>query len=111
MKPLDIVQKYLASFYGEAPLEEMKSLLADDLSFKGPFYEFDSAKAYFAALVADPPRDTSYRILNTYQKGNLVCLIYQFSKPGVETTMVQIFEIMGDKIARIRLIFDPAVFD
>jgi len=110
MKPLDIVQKYLDSFYGEAPLEEMKSLLADDLSFKGPFYEFDSAEAYFDALVANSPRDARYRILDMYQKDNSVCLIYQFSKPGVETTMVQIFEIKGDKIARIRLIFDPAVF-
>ncbi len=111
MKPLDIVQKYLASFYGEAPLEEMRPFLADDLSFKGPFNEFDSANAYFAALTSDPPQYATYRIIEVFQKNNSVCLIYQFSKPGVETTMVQIFEIRRDKISRIRLIFNPAVFD
>ena len=110
MRPIELALKYMASFYGETPLASMIPLLADDLIFKGPFFEFDSAKDYLASLQADPPQEAKYQILDIYEKKNSVCLIYHFSKPGVETTMVQIFEIKKGKIARIKLIFDTAAF-
>jgi len=110
MRPRELVLRYMASFYGESPLTDLWSLLAEDFSFTGPLYEFDSAPAYIEALLSDPPGDARYRILETYENDHSVCLIYQFVKPGVQTTMVQIFETRGDKITRIRLIFNPALF-
>ena len=110
MTPLELTLKYMASFYGDAPLELMESLLAEDLVFKGPFFEFNSAEAYIESLKKDPPRDVKYKILQTYEKENSVCLIYQFSKPGVETLMAQTFEVKDNKITKIDLIFDTKAF-
>ena len=110
MKPRELALRYMASFFGETPLTDMRSLLAEDFTFRGPFYEFDSAQAYIEALVSDPPRDARYQLLEIYENEHSVCLIYQFTKPGVQTTMVQIFETRGEKITRIRLIFNPIAF-
>jgi len=110
MNPLNLAEKYMDCFYGKAPLDSMVDLLADDLVFQGPFHTFHSAKDYLESLKADPPLDASYRIVNVYENDNSVCLIYQFSKPGVETLVVQTFEIRGDRISKITLIFDTNAF-
>jgi hypothetical protein len=110
MDPVELVQNYMLSFYGERSLESMKSLLAEDLVFKGPFFEFNSAGQYLESLKTDPPKDVKYEILKTYQKDNSVCLIYKFFKPGVETLMAQTFDINRGKIAKIYLIFDTKAF-
>jgi hypothetical protein len=49
-KTVELAEKYMASFYGAAPLSSMASLLADDLYFRGPFGEFHSAQAYLDSL-------------------------------------------------------------
>ena len=102
--------KYMASFYGEVPIERMEPLLADNFTFKGPFFEFDSAEAYLKSLKTDTPIDVKYHILETYEKENSACLIYKFSKTGVETIMAQTFEVSDDKITKIELIFDTKAF-
>jgi N-acetylneuraminic acid mutarotase len=110
MTPLELALKYMAAFFGEAPLASMKPLLADDLFFRGPFHSFESAKAYLASLGENPPVDVACRILDVYEKENSVCLIYQFSKPGVKTPIAQTFEVRDGKISRIELIFDSKEF-
>lgn len=100
----------MACFYGEAPLAEMESLLADDLVFQGPLYEFSSAKDYLESLKEDPPIGAEYKTIKVYEGDDSVCLIYQFSKQGIETLMAQTFEVDGGKIARINLIFDTSKF-
>ena len=110
MSPLEIAKKYMESFYGEAPLDAMLPLLSENLIFKGPFVEFDTALEYFESLKENPPEGVSYKILNTFENENTVCMIYEFSKPGVITPMAQIFEVVDDKITNIRLIFDTNAF-
>jgi len=110
MSPLELALAYMACFYGEVPLEKMRDLLADDLEFRGPLFEFDSAKAYFDSLMSDPPINVRYEVQEAYEKGNSVCLIYSFMKPNVETTMAQQFEFYEGRIKRIQLIFDSKVF-
>ncbi len=110
MSPLKIAQKYMESFYGEAPLDAMLPLLSDKLIFKGPFAEFNTALEYFESLKKSPPEGVKYKILNVYEKENSVCLIYECTKPGVNTSMAQIFEVVNDKITNINLIFDTKAF-
>ena len=81
-----------------------------DLKFRGPLLQFDTARDYIASLKADPPVDCNYRILHTFEKENIANLFYNFSKPGSTTIMSQLFEVQNDKITRIVLIFDSAVF-
>ena len=61
-------------------------------------------------LGEDPPADVHYVLERTYEDENSACLIYLFSKPGVETRMVQTFEIADEKIRKITLVFDTNAF-
>jgi hypothetical protein len=109
-KPLELAESYMKSFFGQAPLEMMEGLFADDLVFEGPFYKSFSAKEYLDTLREGPPKDVYFVLEKTYGDENSVCLIYMFSKPGVETRMVQTFEIAGEKICKIKLVFDTNAF-
>ena len=110
MRPLELASRYMQAFFGESTLESMVPLLAEDLSFSGPWLQCSSAQTYFDALRAAPPTGANYEILERYETDDSACLIYRFSKPGVETLMAQTFEVRAEKIAGIRLIFDTNAF-
>ena len=110
VSPIQLAEQYMRCFYGKAPLDDMEPLLANDLVFRGPLFQFSSAKDYLQALKADPPAAASYQMIKIFEIEDSVCLIYLFSKPGIETLMAQTFEIANGKIARIDLIFDTAAF-
>lgn len=110
MTPLEIAHRYMRSFYGQEPLENMAGILANDLDFEGPFYRFESGHDYLLSLQENPPAEVSYEIINEYENSHSACLIYQFNKPGIETLMAQYFEIRHNRIAKIRLIFDSGKF-
>ena len=105
-KPLELAESYMKSFFGQEPLEFMEPLLAESLIFDGPFHKSSSAKEYLDALRKNPPNDVHYDLEEVYENQNSACLVYLFSKPGVETRMVQIFEVKDGKISKIKLVFD-----
>lgn len=109
-KALDLAKLYMASFFGQAPLETMGTLFAVDLKFEGPFFKSSTAREYMDRLREDPPADVHYVLERAYEDENSACLIYLFSKPGVETRMVQTFEIADEKIRKITLLFDTNAF-
>jgi len=98
------------SFYGEASLEAMESLLAENLVFEGPFHKSSTAKEYINSLLENPPKKAHYKIEEIFENESSVCLIYMFSKPGVETRMAQTFEVSDGKICKIKLVFDTKAF-
>jgi len=110
MSALGLALRYMEIFYSGKELDRLEEILHDKLQFRGPLYQFDSSRQYIASLKDDPPTDCSYRILHTFEKDDTVNLIYDFSKPGITTTMSQLFEVVDNKIAHIELIFDSAVF-
>ena len=110
MSALDLALQYMQIFYSGKELDRLSSILHADLKFRGPLFQFDTAWEYIASIKADPPVACSYRILHTFEKENVVNLLYDFYKPGITTTMSQLFEVRNDKIIRIVLIFDSAVF-
>lgn len=110
MKPLELAMKFLEIFFSGRDPEELIPLLAPDLDFKGPLFRFDSSRTYVDALKKDPPVDSEYSLIHSFHKASSVCLIYQFSKPGVSVPMAQTFEIVDGKITSILLVFDSAAF-
>lgn len=110
MNPEALARRYLDIFYGGRPLDELYEILAPKLRFEGPLATFDSAEAYIDALKADPPAGMRYQLIQSFKKGNSVNLIYDFEKGSIKTRMSQLFVVEGDKISRIQLIFDSAVF-
>jgi hypothetical protein len=110
MSPKQLAESYLEIFCSGKGLERLLDILADDLVFEGPFTKTASASEYVDSLIADPPVDCTYRIEKSFEKGEWVNLIYEFSKPGVTTLMSQLFEIRDGRIRRVLLIFDTAKF-
>jgi hypothetical protein len=110
MTPIDLAEKYMDCVFKTGNLEELRKILSDDLQFRGPFFNFNSADTYVDSLKNDPPVDFKYEIIKSYANDSSACLIYQFSKPGVSTSMTQIFETVDGKINSILLIFDTGAF-
>ena len=110
MTPSELVQRYMEAFFGLRPLENMETVLAENLIFEGPFQRTSSAKAYIESLKSSPPENVMYETEEVFENENSVCLVYQFSKPGVKTRMIQTFEINDGKISKIKLVFDTKAF-
>jgi len=97
-------------FYSGRDAEELRPILADDLVFEGPFLRCDSADVYIESLRGDSREGLSFEVLHEFESGVSACLVYRFSKPGVDTTMAQVFETRAGRIARITLVFDTGDF-
>lgn len=110
MSSLELAHKYMEIFYSGRDPEELRDIFSVDLTFKGPFFEFDTAESYIDSLKADPPEGMHYRIISAYESGTSACLIYEFSKSGVCIPMAQMFEVADDRISSILLIFDTGAF-
>jgi len=108
--PTELALKYLNAFYGDEPIESMEGILAENLIFEGPFQHTASAKTYLESLRKNPPTNVSFETEEVFEKENSVCFVYQFSKPGVNTRMVQTFEVNDEKISKIILVFDTNAF-
>jgi hypothetical protein len=110
MRPLDLAHQYMEIFYQSHNYDELSQLLSSDFTFSGPFYKFDSGVDYINSLKSDPPEEFEYKIIRSFETESSVCLVYQFSKPGVCEPMAQMFEISDGKICKIILIFDTKAF-
>ena len=106
---LELALGYLDYFYNGKP-GQLKSILADNLHFEGPLATFRSRDEYLRALQKDPPGEMNVKIIETFEKNSSACLIYQFKKAGIQTTMAQVFTVYDKKISKIKLIFDSADF-
>ena len=109
LTPLQLAQRYLECFCA-ADIEALAGLLAPELQFTGPFHEFSCAADYLQSLRDDPPRDVQYSLLHRSEDERGACLIYEYTKPGVSTTMAQWFEVKHNKISKIILVFDRGAF-
>ena len=110
MKPMELALKYMEIFFSGENLEELKHLFAEDLTFRGPLYEFNSSEDYINSLKSDPPQGFTYEILSSFENRSSARLVYRFTKPGVSTLMAQLFEVSDDKISKIVLVFDTSAF-
>lgn len=110
MTPLDLALKYMEIFYSNTDIETLGQILTADLSFEGPFFQFDCADDYLESVRDDPREGLAYELIRSFEDSSSACLVYQFSKPGISIPMAQLFEIEDGKISRIVLIFDTGAF-
>ena len=108
MAPLEIALRFMDIFFSGQDIERLYEILADDLKFEGPFYRFDSSRDYIDSLLSDPPVGCEYKILQSFENGPCVNLIYEFSKPNICIQMSQLFEFRNNKITKVVLIFDTS---
>ena len=110
MAPQELVDQYMEVLFSGRDLDRLREVFHPDLYFEGPLTTFHSAEEYINDLKSAPPVDFSYEIVNSFFLGSKVCLHYLFRKPGIHTTMIQIFEIEEGQIKRINLYFDDGLF-
>jgi hypothetical protein len=110
VKPLKLALQFMEIFFSGEQMDRLRPLLADDFSFSGPLYQFDSTDAYINSLETDPPKGFEYEMIRSFEDESSACIIYQFTKPGVSTPMAQIFEVRKGKISKILLVFDTDAF-
>ena len=110
MQPIELAKKYLSIFFSGQNMDELLKIFSENLSFIGPFYQFQSAREYVQSLIDDPPKDMSYHIVREFENENCACIIYEMEKGKIKTPMAQIFEVFEGKITKILLVFDSKVF-
>ena len=62
-------------FFSGRDIGTLRSLFADDFTFRGPLYEFDSAEDYIRSLESDPPKDCHYRKIASFEDATSACLV------------------------------------
>ncbi len=98
---LDFVHRFCAG-----DVDGLASLLADDLRLRGPYLEIDSKKDYLAALSADPPEPTRYRLLSVTEDEGHVAIFYDYEKPDATTCVAQLLRVRDGLVSEIRVVFD-----
>ncbi|WNJ21244.1 nuclear transport factor 2 family protein [Pontibacter sp. G13] len=102
--------QFLDILFSGEDLDRLRAYLKDDFRFEGPFFQSETADAYLAAMKEEPPVGFTFKVLQTYENEQGVCVIYSFEKEELSTTMCQTFEFIDGKIAHMRLIFDTQLF-
>jgi hypothetical protein len=87
-------------------LESLTHLLTEDFKLTGPFYQFNSRRAYLSHLEQDPPQNSSFNIIKIFADDEAVCLFYEYFKPQGSTIIAQLYKFRGNQIAEILLVFD-----
>ena len=105
----EVAMAYLKHFCA-GDVDDLASLLADDLEFKGPFHQFSSSTAYLQSLRDDPLDRCSYRVLSVTEGDDRVSVYYDYQKPKGDLTVAQLFSFTDGKISKMLLVFDASGF-
>ena len=107
----DVVVRYQKAL-GGGNFEAARGMLADDLRFKGPFEELQSADDYVKAIRGLWHIVTSVDLKHMSSAGNEVVVLYDMATntPAGTQLVCEWYGIEDGKIAWIRALFDSAPF-
>lgn len=113
LSPAQVVERYLQTFY-LGDFETARGLVADDLSFNGPFVQVQGADRFFAS--AQPLRQVvnGHSVVRHWEEDNEVSTMYemQLKTPAGEGSVLvsEWNTVRKGKVASARLVFDTAAF-
>lgn len=99
----------LKQYYEANTDERIDALpLADDFRFEGPIMQIDGAAEFKAQLKQMQPMIKSMEMEQQFSSGDEHCALYTFhaNMPIKPVRMAEWFTLRGNKISRIRLVFD-----
>jgi hypothetical protein len=110
-KAPQIVQSFQQAL-GSGDVAAARRLLQDNLSFRGPIDAFDRPEPYLEALQKLHPIVERIDVKKTFVDGDDVCLLYDMvtKTPAGTAFIAEWFQVRGDKIASIRIVFDARPF-
>ncbi|HLQ25967.1 MAG TPA: nuclear transport factor 2 family protein [Acidiferrobacterales bacterium] len=110
MNPKDVVQKYHAAWAGH-DLATVRSLLHDNVDFKGPIDTFNKADDLVASLKKLDPMVKEVKTQKEFVDGAEVCSIFDLvTVTGLTAPIAEWFRVEGGKIVKMRVIFDARPF-
>jgi ketosteroid isomerase-like protein len=105
-----IVERYFDAWTSK-DFETARSLLHDDLSFRGPFEALDSADALMASIKGLAQIVTGAERRGLVEQGDQVCVVYDLHTVPVPTAPVaEWYTVEGGKIASMQAFFDARPF-
>jgi ketosteroid isomerase-like protein len=109
--PRDVVARYHQAWL-KKDFESARELLADDLSFRGPFDTFDNADDLIAALRQLAPISRDAEIHKVFADGDDVCVLFDLvtNAPIGAAPVAEWHTVRDGKIAKIRAYFDARPF-
>ena|SRR5712692_2914611 len=107
----EIVQRYFQAF-GSGDGATARSLLKDDLYFKGPIDEFHNADDLMSSLQKLAQIVKGVEPRKTFVDGDDVCMIYDLvtNTPAGTSAVAEWHHVENGKIAAIRVYFDARPF-
>jgi len=105
----DVAVLFVQNFC-ESKIDLLGPLLTETFRLSGPFFECQSREEYLQKLKEHPPEEAIFNIINCFEDGEQVCLVYDYTKAASTTTIAQLFQFRDQKISEIQLIFDGRGF-
>jgi hypothetical protein len=107
----NIVSQYQQAM-GTGDFAAARKLLHDNLSFHGPIETFSSPEPYLESLKKLHHIIQRIDIKKTSVDGNDVCVLYDMvtNTPAGTAFICEWYQVKGDKIAAIRVVFDARPF-
>ena len=111
MVAVDVVARYQQALR-DGEFEIARALLKDDLRFKGPFDEFETADDFSDAIRGLWKIVQSVEIRHMSSNGDEVVVLYDMvtTTPAGAQLVCEWYGVQGTKIVWIRALFDSAPF-
>jgi hypothetical protein len=97
---------------GKVDFGAARKLLHDNLSFQGPIEKFNSPEPYLESLQKLHHIIQSIDVKRIFADGNDVCVLDDMvtNTPAGTAFIAEWYQVKGDKIAEIRIVFDARPF-
>ncbi len=107
--PREIVERYHEA-WARKDFETARSLLHDNLAFKGPIDTFNNADDYLAALQRLAPMVTGVDLKKIVSEGEDVVVLFDLLTAMGPAPVAEWYQVRGDRIGAVQVYFDARPF-
>ena len=107
----ELVERYKKAV-GKGDFTTARQMLHDDLTFQGPLDTFHKADDYIGSIAKLANIIQRIDVKKVFADGQDVCVLYDMvtNTPAGTAFIVEWYQIRGDKIGTLRVVFDARPF-
>jgi ketosteroid isomerase-like protein len=111
----DVTNRLVDEYYerwGKGDFAGLRAILDDEFRFRGAMDSADSPDAFVELIQRNAPMfgEVAFQDVRRVVDGDRAVNLYTFVAGPARVPMAEAFEVRGDRIGRIDLVFDPAAF-